>query len=512
MRSKGSSRIVSGRLAPEAGPPATRFPRTDAGNAELFAHLYGERLRYDHSRKRWLVWGAHWWEADADAEVMRLAKASTRHRYLCAAGIDDLKERQAEAQWAIACESRMRLEAMLSLARAERQIADAGDRWDPDGWLLGAENGVLELKTARFRAGRPEDRITQHANAAFYPDAQCPRWLVFLDEIFGGDRELIDYMWRAVGYSLTGDTSEQCVFICYGSGANGKTTFLTTLRHILGSYGHNMPFSTIEMSGRASVPTDVADLAGKRLVTATETNERNRLNEARLKALSGGDPVTARHLFSNFFEFRPVAKFWLAVNHKPRVEDDSYGFWRRVRLIPFTRVFAADEADKRLVDTLSNEGPAIFAWAVQGCLEWQRRGLTPPPRVQLATAQYQQESDPIAGFLADRCVMGEGITAGATVLYKAYKEWAVEQGLRDREVLSATLFGRRMAERFEKRHSERGNAYAGVGLKAEGFDPDLKGFQSEGTRNHIDSHTPPPLARELEKPSDPSGLQVGVGP
>jgi putative DNA primase/helicase len=505
-QSRRSQVIVS----PAAGDGATReaFPRTDAGNAELFARLYGDRLRFDHRRKRWLTWQGQWWTPDSDAEVVRLAIEAARRRYEQGASIDDLKEREAEARWSIAGESRMRIEAMLSLAKAAKPIADAGERWDADSWVLGVDNGVVDLKAGRLRMGRPDDRMTMHAAGSFYSDAECPRWEAFLQEVFGGDEELIDFIWRAVGYSLTGDTSEHCVFICHGAGANGKTTFLSTLRGVLGAYGHNMPFTTIEMQGRSSVPTDVADLAGRRFVIATETDERTRLNEARLKALSGGDPISARHLYSSYFEFKPVAKFWLAVNHKPRVEDDSYGFWRRVRLVPFLQTFKGGSADKRLDQKLRAEADGILAWAVRGCQEWQKRGLEAPDVVQMATDQYQQESDPLAAFLADQCVVTAAAVASASALYKAYRGWAEEQGLRPWEVLSSTRFGRRMGERFEKRHRDNGNVYEGVGLRAEGFEPILKGLQSDEGAKRNTTPIPSPLAKELGKPSDhpePSG-------
>ena len=493
-------------LAVRDGAGATQrvFARTDTGSAELFADLYGSRLRYDHRRRRWLSWQGNWWAPDRDSEVVRLAKEATRHRYTRAASIDDLKDREAEARWAIAGENRMRIDAMLNLARAERPIADTGDGWDSDPWLLGVDNGVVDLKSGQLRLGRPDDRMAMHATAPFYRDAECPRWEAFLREVFDGDEELIDFIWRAVGYSLAGDTSEHCVFICYGAGANGKTTFLNALRGVLGAYGHNMPFTTIEMQGRSSVPTDVADLAGRRLVIATETNERTRLNEARLKALSGGDPITARHLYSNYFEFTPVAKIWLAVNHKPRVEDDSYGFWRRVRMVPFLRTFKEGSADKRLGQKLMAEADGIIGWAIRGCLEWQSRGLNAPLAVKVATDEYQEESDPLAGFLADRCVVVEGAVAGASALYREYRMWADEQGLRRWEVLSSTRFGRRMGERFHKRHGDKGNVYEGVGLKAEGFEPGLKGSQSNDGSNRVSPLIPSPLAKEIERASDPS--------
>lgn len=442
------------------------FPRTDSGNAELFASLYGDQLRYDHRRNRWLLWTGHWWKPDIDQEVLRLAKETTRRRYQVAPGLfDDPDELKAEAKWAISSESRMRLDAVLALAQAERPIADSGEGWDADPWLLGVANGVVDLRTGAVREGRPEDRITMHSPIPYDSEAQCPRWLTFLKEVFGDDDELIDFIWRACAYSLTGLTNVECHFFCWGSGCNGKGTFHRVQREVMGDYAANTPFSTLEMSSRNSIPNDLAALYSKRLVTASELNEAVRLNEARMKMLAGQDPVTARFLHGEFFTFVPNAKFWLAVNHKPMVNDDSTGFWRKIRLIPFTQCFEG-RADRNLKDALRAEYPGILAWMVDGCLEWQRRGLEPPQSVRAATEQYRAESDPVADFLKERCSTGANATARAGELYIAYQSWALKQGLKEREQLSATRFGRLMGQRFPKDSDRDGTFYQGVALRS----------------------------------------------
>jgi putative DNA primase/helicase len=451
----------------EQASAAEVFPRTDAGNGELFAHLYGDRVRFDHRRKRWLVWAGHSWLDDNDAEVRRLAKTAVRHRYLHATTIEDLNERAAESRFAVASENRQRMDALLAQAQAEPPISDAGDFWDRDPWFLGVANGVVDLRTGALRDGFREDRITLHSPVRFEAEAGCARWLQFLNEVFGGDQELIDFIWRAVGYSLTGDTSEQCVFTCHGSGANGKSVFLNSLRAVAGSYAYNAPFSTFELDTRTSIPNDLAALAGRRLVTASETNEGVRLNEGRLKAVTGCDPVTARFLHGEFFTFRPVAKLWLAVNHRPHVTDDSYGFWRRVRLIPFLQQFKGQAEDKNLAAHLVEDLPGILAWAVRGAVAWYERGLEPPTAVLNATESYRTESDPLAQFLQEQCVLEDGCVTAASAAYKAYGAWAAEQGMSERERLTSTAFGRRMASRFEKRHARSGNVYVGVGLLSE---------------------------------------------
>jgi putative DNA primase/helicase len=464
----GELRQIGDRLARQRAAPArmtgpgSGFGRTDAGNGEYFARLYGDRVRFDHRRGCWLIWADHWWRSDDTRQVRRLAKEAARARYQAAAAIGDLRDRAEEARFAIATENRGRIDAMLTGAQSESPVADAGDHWDGDPWLLGVSNGVLDLRTGVLRPGSPADRITVHTDVAYTRDATCPRWERFLDEVFAGDEELVDYIARAVGYSLTGQTTEQCVFLGHGSGANGKSVFLATLRALGGEYATNTPFSTFELKARASIPNDLAALAGRRLVTASETNEGARLNEGRLKALTGGDAVTARFLGREFFTFEPTAKFWLAVNHKPTVSDDSYGFWRRVRLIPFTRQFTLD-ADPMLSETLRRELPGILAWAVRGVLAWQDRGLAPPVSVRAATDTYRAESDPLGDFLAARCVELEGTEVGATAVYLAYRAWAAAEGF-DREMLTATTFGRRMKERFGSVHRKTGNAYLGVGL------------------------------------------------
>ena len=270
-----------------------------------------------------------------------------------------------------------------------------------------------------------------------------------------------------MGYSLTEDISEQCLFMCYGTGANGKSMFLTILGLLGGKYAYNLPFVSFEAQTRPSIPNDLAALVGRRVVTSSETNEGMRLNEARMKSLTGGDPITARFLYGENFTFNPVAKIWLAVNHRPRVTDVSYGFWRRVRLVPFPHPFKKD-ADAHLLSALIAELPGVLAWAVQGAMEWQQRGLTPPASVTDATESYRVESDPVGQFIVDYCVMGDACEVGAAALYVAYKAWCATQGMGEREMLTATAFGRRIGERFKKRKGNRGAMYGGVGLRAGG--------------------------------------------
>ena len=454
-----------GRYPPAGVDPLT-FRLTDSGNAELLAALYAGRLRYDVKRGRWLHWqdGAHRWHDDGDAPAVGYARDAARLRYQMAGTLEP-DQRKPHSAWATLSESKAKIDAALHLASRLPEFRDDGP-WDADPYLLCVENGVIDLRTGELREGKPEDRMTIYTPIVFDPTAVCPRWERFLDEVFEDDEALVDFVWRAVGYSLSGLTKEQILFILWGSGANGKSVFLKILRLVLGDYALDTPFTTFDVTARCGIPNDVAALAGRRLVTASESNENVRLNEARIKALTGGDAMTARFLHGEFFTFTPVCKILLATNHKPRVTDDSYAFWRRVRLIPFTRQFRGEDADQNLADTLAAEAPGILAWAVRGVLRWAEVGLEPPEAVTKATETYEAESDPLAGFIEDRCTVGPERQARAADLYRGYRAWGERNGLRDREIMSNKTFGSRMGQRFKGRHTSGGKVYDGISLSA----------------------------------------------
>jgi len=453
-------------------PPSSGMPyieTTDSGNAEHFARELGHLVRYDHNKERWLVWQEHHFRPDTDGVVERMAREAMKKIYLAAADIQDPQLQQKIAKHAISSRAAGKLTAMLSLAKTEKPIADAGEDWDSDPWLLGVPNGTIDLKTGQLRPGKPEDRVTMRAGVAFDPEAKCPRFERFLREIYAGQEELVDFVFRYAGYSLTGITNEQFLTMHHGQGANGKSTLFKVLAKVLGEYGHVMPFSALEDWSSTRVPTEVAALLGKRLVLASEVNEGVKLNEGRVKSLTGCDPISARHLYEKGFTFEPVAKFWLGVNHKPKISDDSHGFWRRVALLPYSVKFEEGKnAQDDLEEQLNAEWPGILAWMVRGCLEWQKRRLKPfPQRVKQATDAYREEEDQLGQFLSACCVETRNAKVTASALYQAYKQWGVDNGLGDRDTLSLQKFGRRIGSRFQK-GSEGGHIthYYGIGLKA----------------------------------------------
>ena len=452
-------------VSPILETPSTRADAddrlTEAGAAERFARLHGDRVRFDHRRSLWLMWRSHRWEPDADAAVTRLALDFARTWQREAIEIPDPDQRAATVKFAIKLERRDAMNNALAIAKAIKPIADPGDAWDRDPYLLGAANGVVDLRTGQLRPGVPTDGITMQTAAAFDADAPCPRWRRFVSEIVGGDAAMVSFLQRAIGYSLSGITTEQVLFVLYGTGANGKGTLTNTLARALGDYGWNMPFATIEMHSRSGIPNDLAALMNRRFVIASETNDGARLNEARVKALTGCDPITARFLHGEFFTFEPVGKFWLSVNHKPVVRDDSLGFWRRIRLIPFTERF---DVNPSLADNLETEASGILAWCVAGCLAWQRDGLHPPAVVTEATRAYEEDSDPLAAFLDEACDRDPEATVGARQLFEHYRVWAEQHGLGDRERLSATMFGRKMSERLTATKGRGGKVYFGLSI------------------------------------------------
>lgn len=308
--------------------------------------------------------------------------------------------------------------------------------------------------------------MTRTITTPYEPIAKAEKWLTFLNRIFNGNQTLISYVQRIVGYSLTGDTSEQCLFLCHGPGANGKSVLLETISSLMGSFAQASPMTTFTSKPNDNgASNDLARMRGARLVTASETNEGVRLNEALIKKVTGQDQITARFLFSEFFDYSPQFKLWLAMNHKPVIRGVDDGIWRRIRLIPFAVIIPEKERDKNLTEKLRGELPGILAWAVQGCLNWQKNGMQTPPEVLAATEGYRSEQDVLGAFFDECCVLGDDYRVKTSDLWEAYKRWA-ENGCEFR--MTQTLLGRRLADRgLKKEHSMHGNFWAGIGLLAQ---------------------------------------------
>ena len=437
---------------------------TDASHAQRFAEAYGLVLKHHHRRGTWVHYDNLRWRSDPDGGVYRFALEFVRGRQAAALEIADRKTKERTLKFTLNAESKPNLDRLVSLAKNLQPMADSGDGWDADPWLTGAPNGVVDWRTGLLLDADPSYRITKTLGVAFEPAAACPRWLRFIDEVCDGNPELIGFLHRFLGYACTGITREQVLVLFWGAGANGKGVLMHLVGWVLGDYFGNMSFSTVELRQRATIPNDLAALEGKRIVTASESGEV-RLNEPRIKALTGCDPVTARYLYGEPFTFTPTAKFILATNTKPLVADNSHGFWRRLKLVPFLRTFDGAARDPHLEDYLkAHEGPGILRWLVDGCLAWQRDGLGEPTVIRDATDEYRTDSDPLADFIAECCESAVTAVTRGSELYETYGKWADKQRLSKPERLTAKDFGRRMAERFPRRHTNTGKVYEGVQL------------------------------------------------
>ncbi len=302
----------------------------------------------------------------------------------------------------------------------------------------------MDLRTGELRPHDREDLITKLAPVSYDSEAKCETWRAFLDKIMDGNTDLIEYLKRAVGYSLTGDTTEQCLFILHGSGANGKSTFVETIHTLLGDYAQKTETRSFMQQKNEGVRNDLARLKGVRFASAVEIMQGQRLNEALIKEATGGDRITARFLFKEYFEFRPEFKLFLACNHKPEIRGTDEGIWRRVKLVPFEVTIPPEQRDKRLLEKLETELPGILNWAMEGCQEWRRNGLQDPEEITAATASYRQEMDLLALFIDECCQLDEDGEVPTGKLFDAYEEWCKKNG---EQPVKKRTFGTMMKER-----------------------------------------------------------------
>lgn len=418
------------------------FERTDLGNAEYFVELFGYIFRFDRIHKHWLEWRNHRWEPNGRAAEGAQQAARQRLRQATSApyptGKPDDEACKAAwlthdnaIKWARRSEYRSAIDSVLLLADDMTDILVSTDvGWNTDRWLLGVPNGVVDLRDAALRDGRQDDYITMHAGTRFDPEAKCPRWERFLAEVFEGDSELVTYVRRAIGYTLTGEVKEDVWFGCYGSGQNGKSVLLKVLQDVFGDYAYRASFSLVVRGagtdGRRDF--DTAYLHCKRLVVASEVREGGVWDEERLKSLTGRDSIHAEIKYGAEFNFWPSHKLWFSFNHLPKTQDHSQAFWRRARLIPFNRKFEGAACDLNLEAKLVAERQGVLAWAVRAAREWHRYGLQTPATVAAASKRYESSEDPLDEFVP-RHVRASGQGFYYRDAFLLYKEWAKAEGI-----------------------------------------------------------------------------------
>lgn len=475
-KAKDYIRAVEKRKQPEGGSSpevGLQYALTDQGNGERLARQHGEDLRYVADHKKWYVWGhcikgALHWVVDNTGEVVRRAKQAAVE-ISNNGGAESMKQPELD-KWSHASQASSALDAMIKLARSEWPIPATPEQFDTDPWLFAVQNGTINLRTGEFYESRREDLLTKCTGVKYVPSitvteqpaeaaaedghtlnidcneaALCPTWESFLHVVMDDDEEMIEFLQRCVGYSMTGLVKERVLLILYGGGANGKSTFVETLHSMLGDYATVTPIDTLlAKKFGSSIPNDIAALKGVRFVSASETDENAKLATGKIKGMTGGGRLSARFMGGEFFNFQTTFKLWLETNHKPRIDDSSKAMFDRIRLIPFKVRIPEEKQDKELKLKLLAELSGILNWALAGVKQYQEIGLAPPAKVVEETARYQREQDVLGTFLADRYEEKTGAMVSKDDFYKDWVDWCKHTG--EFAITKKTL-GHRMNDR-----------------------------------------------------------------
>lgn len=438
------------------GGESVPAPFTEDAIALEFTTRFGADWSYVAAWGQWLTWSGARWERETTLRAFDLA------RLVCRDSVAQAPKPNIKAR--LSCAGAVA--AVERLARADRRHAAETDKWDRDPWLLNAPRGVVNLRTGNLS---PHDRMlamTKMTTAS--PNGDCPVWRQFLATVTADDAELQAYLRRVVGYGLTGATTEHALFFLYGTGANGKSVFVNVVSTVLGDYATTAPIDMFMAATGERHSTDMAGLRGARLVAAVETEQGRRWAESKLKALTGGDRITARFMRQDFFEFTPQFKLVVAGNHKPAIRNIDEAMRRRFHMVPFTVTIPPAQRDKTLTDRLLAERDGILAWAVDGCLEWQRVGLNPPHAVLAATEEYFQAEDALGRWLDERCERNANHTETSATLYADWKTWAEMNG---EFAGSIKRFAENLSSRgFERWRDRQSKGFQGLRLR-EGSGP-----------------------------------------
>ena len=426
---------------------------TEDALALAFTRRYHRDWRYVAAWGRWLVWDGQRWRTEDTLAATDLIRSVCRQTAV----------RADNPKVAAKLASASTVGGVERLARADRRHAATTDEWDADPWLLNTPGGVVDLKTGRKRANDRADRMTKITTAT--PGGDCPQWMAFLSDITGGDVDLQAYLQRMVGYCLTGVTSAHALFFLYGTGANGKSVFANVIGTIMGDYAATASMDTFVETRGDRHPTDLAGLRGARFVTAIETEQGRRLNESKVKAITGGDKISARFMRQDFFEYTPQFKPVIVGNHKPAIRNIDEAMKRRMHMIPFTVTIPPERRDARLTEKLLAERDGILAWAVAGCLAWQREGLKPPASVVSATEEYFEAEDALGRWLEERCLREPNAKSLTAELFTDWKHWAESSGeFIGSQKRFADLLITRGIEKWRNPSGLRG--FKGIGLKS----------------------------------------------
>ena len=412
-----------------AEAPKNTYDMTDTGNAQRMRDKFVGNIKYSFVHKKWYYWTGKVWTVDYTGEIKKLADTIVNDMKKEAFAEQDEDVQETKLKWANKTASSRSKEAMIKECQHLEGIPVLPDEMDSYTDFLNVQNGVVNLRNGELIPHDSSFMMTRCSFAEYDVNGKVPElWLKFLDDVTNGDKDLQEYLQKCVGYSLSGSIREQCAFFLYGIGNNGKSTFIDTVSELLGNYSSNVQPETIMLrrNGDGGANSDIARLKSARFVTSEEPTEGVRLNEGLVKQLTGGGKVTCRFLYGDEFEYEPEFKIWIATNHKPVIRGTDVGIWRRIRLIPFEVNIPKEKVDKTLKYKLRKELPQILKWAVDGCIKWQKEGLTPPAKVAQATNEYKAEMDLLAAF-CEACVQidyDKGERVSATDLFTVYSNWA----------------------------------------------------------------------------------------
>jgi putative DNA primase/helicase len=436
---------------------------TDTTNAERLYKEFGEVIRYNGAWKKWIVFNGKRWVVDDGALIHEMGLKMIRGIYSDLLKTSDYRDRLEIERFGVLCESVRRREAIIKAASWIKELNIDSNEVDSNPWLLCVRNGTLDLSNGTFREHEKGDFISKMADVDYEPTAECPEWKKFIREIMNYNNELISYLQTVCGWAITGDTSEQTMFILYGSGANGKSTFLNTLMYLLGEYAIATPTETFMSRKGEQIGNDLARLRGTRFVTTTETEQGKKIAEPLIKQITGNDRITARFLYGEYFNFLPTFKVFMATNHKPAIRGADHGIWRRIKLIPFTTRIPEEKQDKHLEDKLKKEVSGILNWLLEGVNRWKKEGLKAPPVVLTATDEYRSEMDIIGNFVKDCCIQKPGIIIKVRELYKAYQKWCTDN---NEHMASERFLALRLQEiGFERSRNAEARFWKNLGLR-----------------------------------------------
>jgi len=399
------------------------YALTDVGNAQRFKDMYGNIVKYIPEPKQFAIYNGKYWVISYKGEIERMARMVFKTIKEEALKVQDSVKRQALIKHANKSESEQRLKAMINLLKSEENIAMSITEFDKDPKMLNCNNGTINLRTGQLMPHQAENYFMKIINVDYNQNAQCPMFISFLNKIFKNNDRVIGYLKRVIGYSLAGLTNEQCLFILQGVGSNGKSVLIDVLRALFNNYSCNAEFKTFTKQASQSIRNDVARMANARFVTAVEGDKKASLDESLIKAMTGGDTITARFLHKEFFDYEPTFKIFLVTNFLPKISNSGHSIWRRIKIINFDVIISKAEQDKDLTNKLKTELSGILNWAIEGCLEWQKSSLKEPQEVTNAVNKYKTSVDSANVFVKNCCILSPQSNVQFSHIYKDYCEW-----------------------------------------------------------------------------------------